>query len=106
MTMFKMISLGLTLASLAGCVSPHGMLPVGVADDAGYTYHEAQACTDGLCGSGLASAALYGPVRADGTRNIIPLGSAPVTSTGTVVGVGVGLVAAGLADGFSHNPRL
>jgi hypothetical protein len=92
----------LAFLGLASCVSPHGMQSVGGPDDAGYTYHMAQGCVDSWCGTGLASAALYGPVRPDGTRDIKPLGSAAVTSTGTNVGFIAGLIVAGTADGLSH----
>ena len=90
------------LASLAGCISPHGMQAVGGADDAGYTYHTAQACTDGPCGGGIGSAALYGPVRADGSRDIVPLGSVSIMSTGATIGIVGGIIAAGVAAGLSR----
>ena len=96
----------LGLLGLTACVDPHGMQAIGGPDDAGFTYHYAQACTDQACGSGLGSAALYGPKRGDGSRQIVPLGSASVTSTGTVLSVLVGVVAAGAVDGLTHNPAL
>ena len=94
------------LLGLSSCIAPHGLKAVGGPDDAGYTYHTAQACTDGPCGSGIGSAALYGPVRADGSRDVVSLGSVGIVSTGTVIGVTAGIVAAGIADGLAHNPRL
>jgi hypothetical protein len=106
MTRWKMILIGGGLTALSGCIQPHGMQAIGGPDDAGYTYHYAQACVDGLCGSGLGSAALYGPKLPDGSQKIVPLGSASITSTGTYVGLVGGLIAAGAADGLTHNPAL
>jgi hypothetical protein len=102
----KALTLGLGLLGLTSCISPHGMQAVGGPDDAGYVYHEAQACPDKVCGTAVASAALYGPARADGTREVIPLGSTSVFSSGALAGLVVGAIAAGGADGFSHNPNI
>ena len=101
-TKTRLATLGVGMLGLAGCINPQGMMPVGKADDAGYVYHYAQACTNSWCGSGLGSAALYGPVRTDGTREVIPLGSASITSTGSNAALIGGLVLAGTADGLSH----
>jgi len=98
--------LGLGLLSLASCINAHGMRAVGGPDDAGYTYHTAQACVDFVCGTGIASAALYGPPRPDGSRDVVPLGSTSIVSAGTLTGLVAGAVAAGAVDGLTHNPAL
>jgi hypothetical protein len=94
------------MLGLGGCINPHGMQAVGGPDDAGYTYHTAQACVDFVCGTGIASAALYGPPRPDGSRDVVPLGSTSIVSAGTLTGLVAGAVAAGAVDGLTHNPAL